>query len=495
MKIYKTADRCVLHKKSLDDNRIYVNSSEGNSLFFDNGKLSFENYEVNRTLGRFFCIGGKTYRRIEISSGDEITYLLINGQGEELILPQRFIKKMSLSFNYGYPKRQDVYVFRDFNSDWKLNTIVFNCLDNNVISESLDKYYSKLMDGFIYGYDDKKHCYIKRDIKLNKVWEQEVITSATSAISNIKSHNTVVSFIGPEISQFYMENTISKYKQSGGTLIGFNDDNGDIMWQLPIPEAIDDIGLYHGKIYVGIYNKILIVDPQSGDVVKSIATNTSLPGYRVSAAHIFVDDSYIYFTHAEDELLLIYDLSSYALLYTVPMPTGYRIKGHQFTDPNTGKHYFTLDNRTQDVADFPSLEVDPLNLSTQIEFEKEPEKTIELVVVASDELEHEIVINMHSSSLDDALRFGEIYTRDSASHHGFNHGGRTYGTRQPTPTFNGVIRFILSGCDEDQGLVLERLAMMEKRFTHWNEHEILGKGMYACTDKFKPVQLITKFNA
>ncbi|MFS1439115.1 PQQ-binding-like beta-propeller repeat protein [Shewanella sp. 10N.286.48.A6] len=495
MKIYKTENNCHLHISSLDSTKIYINDGVGVSYLFKNGTLSLENYEIEHKLGFFFNICGKDFRQVDYTNEENGTCKLISKNGEVIDFPDIFVDYLcpvsmasysdELFFSYvsNYPKWR------------KSSLVIYNFLTKSITTKSSNSIFSKLIDEHVYGYERLEQKFIKRDLLLQTVWATDLNYSGRRTSTPIKWKGVVISFIGPEISENFVENTVSKLKESGGTLTGFNDDNGDIMWQLPIPEAIDALGLYHGKIYVAIYDKILIIDPQSGDVVTSIATNTALPGYRVSAAHIFVDGSYIYFTHAEDELLLIYDLNSYALLYTVPMPTGYRIKGHQFTDPNTGKHYFTLDNRTQDVADFPSLEVDPLNLSTQIEFEKEPEKTIELVVVASDELEHEIVINMHSSSLDDALRFGEIYTRDSASHHGFNHGGRTYGTRQPTPTFNGVIRFILSGCNEDQDLVLERLAMMEKRFTHWNEHEILGKGMYACTDKFKPVQLITKFNA
>ncbi|MEZ9142022.1 MULTISPECIES: hypothetical protein [unclassified Shewanella] len=495
MKIYKTADSCEFHINPFDTYTIYIYGGEGCSYFFKNGRLSIENYEVIRTLGNFFSICGVSFRRLDVANGRKEICSLVDESFKALDVPELFIESMFSSLMAEYSDELFFSYVSNYPEWRKSSLVIYNFLTKSITTKSSNSIFSELIDEHVYGYERLEQKFIKRDLQLQTVWATDLNYSGRRTSTPIKWKGIVISFIGPEISENFVENTVSKLKESGGTLTGFNDDCGEIMWQLPIPEAIDDLGLYHGKIYVAIYDKILIVDPQSGNVVTSIATNTALPGYRVSAAHIFVDDSYIYFTHAEDELLLIYDLNSYALLYTVPMPTGYRIKGHQFTDPNTGKHYFTLDNRTQDVADFPSLEVDPLNLSTQIEFEKEPEKTIELVAVASDELEHEIVINMHSSSLDDALRFGEIYTRDSASHHGFNHGGRTYGTRQPTPTFNGVIRFILSGCNDDKALVLERLAMMEKRFTHWNEHEILGKGMYACTDKFKPVQLITKFNA
>jgi hypothetical protein len=485
MKIYKTADECRFHEKN--EGKVYISGCEGNSLFFDNGKISFENYEVHKTLGRFFCIGGNFYRRIEITLDEETTYSLINDSGKAFNLPETIIKKMyssSISSVNGY----EAFIFRVRNKGVN-TTFVFDFLSSSMIGESLDSFYSCILDGFVYGFDGKNHCFIKRDINLNKIWEQEVITSAAYAILNLKFHNRVISFIGPETSEF----DLNTRRENGGILTGFSDETGMIVWELPIPEAIDDLGLYHDKLYVAIYDKLLIIDPETGDILTSIATNTSLPSYRVTSAHVFVDDSYIYFTHAEDELLLIYDLNSHELLYTIPMPQGYRIKGHHFTDNMTGKHYFTMHNLTQDVASFPSLEVDPLNFSTQVEFESEPDYTIELVAINHEPLAHEVVIKMQSSRLDDALRYGEIYTRDSASHHGYNHGGRTFGGRQPTPSFNGVVRFILSGCHEDEHLVLEKLSMMEKRFVHWNERYPGAKGMYACIDKFKPVQLITEY--
>lgn len=53
-------------------------------------------------------------------------------------------------------------------------------------------------------------------------------------------------------------------------------------------------------------------------------------------------------------------------------------------------------------------------------------------------------------------------------------------------TFNGVIRFICSGCEKSDEEIKRHLAIMEKRFELWNENE----GFYACTDKKVMTRLI-----
>jgi hypothetical protein len=493
MKIYKASDECRFYINSFDSATVYINGGAGCSYIFKRGKLILENYEVNRTLGLFFSICGESFRRVDVRSGDENSSSLINSDFQMLDVPELFVRSMFPDLMTDYSNEVFFSYFGDYPDRRDSNLVIYNFTDKSIIKKSSKSIFSRLINEHVYGYERIEKQFIKRDLKLSTIWAAAIDYSGRVTSMPIKVNKCIVCFFGPESDKSYVENTVSKYSELGGDLIGFNDDNGDVVWQFPIPEAIDDIGLFHDKIFVAVYDHFLIIAPETGEVLAKVATHTSFPVNRVSAAHVFVDDTYIYYTHAEDELLLIYALNNYELRYTVPMPKGYRIKGHQFTDVNTGKHYFTLNNLTQDAADFPSLEIDPMQLDGPVLFEKEPEKTFELIAVADAPSEHEIVIKMQSSSLDDALRFGEIYTRDSASHHGFNHSGRTYGGRQPTPTFNGVIRFVLSGCIEDKAHVLEKLSMMEKRFTHWNEHDINGKHMYACTDKYKAVSLITEY--
>ena len=51
---------------------------------------------------------------------------------------------------------------------------------------------------------------------------------------------------------------------------GFNDENGAVVWQLEIPQAIDDMCLHQDKLYIAIYDQIQVIDPQYQRFLKII---------------------------------------------------------------------------------------------------------------------------------------------------------------------------------------------------------------------------------
>jgi hypothetical protein len=169
------------------------------------------------------------------------------------------------------------------------------------------------------------------------------------------------------------------------------------------------------------------------------------------------------------------------------LPDEFHPRAHKFYNKHTEKHYFSLHNKSQFVAQAPILEIDPTDLDSPIEFEQEPEIKVELT--ASKENAQELVITMNTSSLDDALRFGEIYTRDHAQWHSYNYMGMSFADRKPTKNFNGIIRFIYSGCEQKADVVNKHLRVMEKRFATWNENE----GFYSFTNKDQLTKLIAEY--
>jgi hypothetical protein len=190
--------------------------------------------------------------------------------------------------------------------------------------------------------------------------------------------------------------------------------------------------------------------------------------------------------------LFIYNASTYQLVNKLVAPKGYNIRGCSFTDKLTGKHYFSVRNRSQYVARSALLELDPNNLTDEITLEQDPEHTIELVPSADNENELELEITLNCASLDDALRFGEIYTRDYAQWHSHAAVSRTFAGREANPNFNGIVRFIYSGSEKSADVVKEHLAIMEKRFARW----IDGEGFYAqpsTSNKNELTRLIAEY--
>jgi hypothetical protein len=274
--------------------------------------------------------------------------------------------------------------------------------------------------------------------------------------------------------------------------MGFNDVDGSVAWRLTIPNAVDAIKQVGKQLIIASLAKVLIVNTQTGKVEHTIETGAATPTYRVSAINLHVDEQYIYYTNAAENSLFIYNASTYQQVKKIAIPEGYNIRGCSVTDKLTGKHYFSVRNRSQYVARSALLELDPNNLTDEITLEQEPEHTIELVPSADNENELELEITLNCASLDDALRFGEIYTRDYAQWHSHAAVSRTFAGREANPNFNGIVRFIYSGSEKSADVVKEHLAIMEKRFARW----IDGEGFYAqssTSNKNELTRLIAEY--
>lgn len=130
-------------------------------------------------------------------------------------------------------------------------------------------------------------------------------------------------------------------------------------------------------------------------------------------------------------------------------------------------------------------------MDEELEFEEEPDTGIHLRASPDYVNENELVINLRSESLDDALRFGEIYTRDETQRYSYNYMKMIFQDRpfMPEKKFNGVIRYVYSGCSMATDIVIEHLRVMEKRFEKWNAKA----GFYSCVDRNKLTRLIAEY--
>jgi outer membrane protein assembly factor BamB len=486
MKIYRTAEGLVLHHHPQNKSDLHVIGGKAGSFRFVDSKLRYEEYKVNQELGRFYAIDGDIYRQVENNK-----VLLVNDDGEEPALPDIFKRALSECL----PKIKEDGTFAVYLSNhpkkFKSSLAVFDCIKQSFVSAPISAIFHSFIDEHIYGYDRKMSEIFKVSTQLEYIWAYKLDFKPVSGRTKkpLKYHDVVVTFTGPKESHRDNVNGTQVKTFSGGYLLGLSDADGSVVWQQDMPNAIDGIFIYNDILYVTVMADIFIINPLTGEELHCIHTQCLEPADRSKANSSYVDNHSIYFTSYEDGILLIYDAVSYELIKTVKLPQNYHIDSYQFTDETTGKLYFSLTNNTQFVAKWPVLEVDPNNLDTEVEFEPEPDKTIELVPVSDEKEEHELVITMTTPSLDDALRFGEIYTRDLAQWHSHNYMGMTFNDRQPTATFNGVIRFVYSGCEKDAATVNEHLRVMEKRFELWNEKE----GFYSCVDKNQLTRLVAQY--
>lgn len=495
MKIYKTAHSFSI---TFQKNRLCVNASDAGKFYFDSGKVTYIAYSEKPVPYRYFKFRQQWY--IEHVTERVIPFSFIPYKNKKITLKDLLGNELDLP-------AEKIYCIINSDSDVEHDQFVTDISDYpNKGDDSLALYNSNTdlfssaefslfgwvyRCNFFYGYNFLENELIKVDSNFDKIWLFEPSFDPVGPAKLVITDNKIVAFLGPKTEARNLVNGRSQYTFSGGVLVGLNDSDGSLAWEMEIPKAVDNYQLVDGILYVAALNEVLLINPKNGELINSIDTDTTEPFDRSLGPSVYVDESFIYYSHYDDAVILIYDKSSLALQRRIELPPGYYAKGHNFHDEVSGKQYFTLANRTQYVAQGPVLEIGPQNLDEEVEFEQEPNSEIKLQASPDNADEQELVIRLTSESLDDALRFGEIYTRDEAQRYSYNYVDMTFQDRpfMPEKSFNGVIRFIYSGCDQGAEVVNKHLRVMEKRFAKWNEKE----GFFACTDKKKPTCLIAEY--
>lgn len=460
------------------------NGGRAGDFVFESPIIKYTNYLQANTF-YFYQILGKLYRWTLVNEKTNF----LDENGISLDLPEQFLEAI-LSY-YPLDRASDCFVGRLDNTPkrFKTSLAIFDCVNKTIVHRPIRTYNYILMDDFVYGFDEVNKELFKLNLQLEHVWTYKPEIDFLSSKTPIKYNNIIVSSLGPQQENRQLVEGKGHYSFSGGLIVGLNDADGSLVWKLDILNAADQMLLADDTLYVASLNEILLVSPESGQVIHIIDTQTSTPVDRDFGLTLYVDQSYIYYSHYDDALILIYDVNTYELVKRIELPEGYHAHQHNFYDKQTGKQYFSLYNRTQYVAQQPILEIDLSDLDSPIEFEQEPEMEVELITSQENSEEQELLITMKTPSLDDALRFGEIHTRDYAQWHSFNHMGMTFADRKPTENFNGIIRFIYSGCDQPADVVKQHLAMMEQRFEEWNAKE----GFYSHIDKQQLTKLIATY--
>lgn len=490
MKIRKTADEFGL---SYQDNNLCVDACAAGEFFMENGTLTYIHYSQRPVPYRYFEFQQQCY--IECLTETVIPSSFIPYKNKQITLKDTTGKPLALSpekiyciINNLNLDNNSVYAayMWDFPEEGEESLVLFDAISDKLLTLQVDIYGITYKKGYFYGFDGQTKELVKFDNKLTKKWSYKV---EVKVFDILICNNTLVSFVGPTAENRELINGRGQHSFSGGELVGLNDIDGAVVWKREIPNAVDEMKLMNEILYVVSADKILLLSPDSGELITLIDTQTAMPFRRERALSIYIDHSFIYYAHYEQGVILIYDVISYELIKRVELPDGYHPRYHDFFDEKNDKQYFSLHNLTQYGARYPTLEIDLNNLDTAIEIEQEPNMHVELVTSKESSDEQELVITMNTTSLDDALRFGEIHTRDYAQWHSYHRMGMTFADRKPCENFNGIIRFIYSGSDESVEIVNQHLTVMEQRFAEWNSTE----GFYANTDKNQLTKLIATY--
>jgi hypothetical protein len=498
MKIIKCVDSLAVYNHPKPNTQQQQRLYAGNG-YFKNGQYYYQVYNDEFKYSQFYLIDKQVYRQViklPINfSGDKTTSLL-NDEGKQPNLPEFFLDTITEKhvFPCNIINNKFTASLRNYPEKRDKSLVIFDLGSQQ--SKSMPSYslFNRIVNNALYSMEDRDRTLLKRDFNLNTVWQYNIDSPASflSLEYAFVDDGLFITFIGPAETNAQVINGIAEEGFSGGELMGFNDVDGSVAWRLTIPNAVDAIKQVGQQVIIASLAQVLIVDSQTGKIEHTIETATATPTYRELAINLHVDEQYIYYTNAAENSLFIYNASTYQQVKKIAIPEGYNIRGCSVTDKLTGKHYFSVRNRSQYVARSALLELDPNNLTDEITLEPEPEHTIELVPSADNENELELEITLNCASLDDALRFGEIYTRDYAQWHSHAAVSRTFAGREANPNFNGIVRFIYSGSEKSADVVKEHLAIMEKRFARW----IDGEGFYAqpsTSNKNELTRLIAEY--
>ncbi|WP_444917512.1 hypothetical protein [Microbulbifer sp. JMSA003] len=489
MKIYSFCEPAFVHCHPSSIDPLYVLAGEGGSFKLIDGKVIYEGYLSDYTCLNFYLIHGEVYRKY--LRFDEVIFS--NDSGKRLDLPQEFLDVVRPYDPFVGEESKFLATILNYPEKFRNSLGLFDVCSKTFVSKEMRSISSVLINGFAYGFDAEEKYFFKCDSALQKVWAYSPSFASKKAKTPLLIDNIIITFIGPEVESRQLVKGRSHCVFGGGVLVGLNDEDGSLIWKYEVSNAVDSYQLFGGVLYVVSLNEILLINTANGELINSIDTETSVPVDRFFGPSLYIDNSTIYYSHYDDGVILVFDRGSLALLRRIEMPSGYHVRGHDFHDRASGKQYFSLVTHTQYVAQGPVLEVDPQHLDEVLEFESKPDMDIKLDYSPDNAAEKELVIRITCDSLDDALRFGEIYTRDEAQRYSFNYMEMRFQDRPftPEPSFNGIIRFQYSGCSQSKELVEEHLSVMEKRFSKWAE----DRGFYSCTDKNQLTQLKAEYVA
>ena len=329
---------------------------------------------------------------------------------------------------------------------------------------------------YIYGFDKSKKIFFCLGVDGDIIWEWKNMKGgfffhfgSSRILTPCIANDFVICYFGTtDVNRFFVDGHQSiDYKNSYTVVLDKN--SGKLIWDLELEFKVDDYIVEGGFLYICHYREILVYDLSTGTLLFKKPLPMS-EGMRVRTIrdNILnkVDDGF-FFCDAAAQTIVVLDknLKDRAL---IQLPEGWTPRELQYHDAETGKLYFHLDNFSRDnkyVCRTAVLILDKNNLNTSPQLET-PNANIKESLKDGEDGKKELWIEIDCPSLDDALRFGELYTRDYSWYYGKTLMDLRY---EENKDFNGKVHFRYSGSAAPREEIDEKLKLMEKRFAWWNE--------------------------
>ena len=455
MKIYCAANENQSIKVWFSHRKLSMNLSDGTTGYIFKDSYVFQNYSNEM---EFIDVNKSHIGQIEYLKSN-LNDKFIFGDKEEIV-ESLGLNPSSIFFD----KHGNIYGFKKGKKIRESVSFSYFCDHFYTVQPPMVPFIEN--QGFLYGIARRKSL-AKFEQNLTKIWVFEVpyeVDLYSPTTMPIIHNNKVLCFLGPTGAH-------GTYNE-GGLLVGLDDNTGELIWQKEFVNALDTTCIDEGILYVGTFEGVYLLNPETGETLNFISSGHSEQTKTCRGrGYAEIVGNLIYYTHEASFTLTIFDKTSLEQVKQYQLPDSIRPSKHLFTHPKTGVMYFYGFQDKIDIGGSYLLELNPADSATQVCFEEKPTISHEFVPTEADANECELVITIDTPSLDDAIRYGEIVTRDLAKQHGDTvaepQAWEIRYNRYPDKRFNGTIKVIFKGCVAESELINERLAVFEQRFINW----------------------------
>ncbi len=477
MKIIRACDNLYIKYDAIDEKLVAYDTS-GNLYQYSDQHLKYVDY-ANEAICYVACVKYKdqfyrVYKNAYTSTKAVLNgeLVLLNRDGEKCCAKPETIVSLVIQGEYNINQRYFAYS-EDGASLEDDSTLIlsdtqedeFVCVTSNVrhIAICQERVIGVEFSGVIIAYD----------MQLNTLWTNRQYPNIVGARGSARSRTPtdigsgVLLNIGSRVSEQTYTDGVTKNTPKEGVIACFDITNGQVLWERILEYAVDDIMFHKQKVFVSSYTYIYVLSPDTGDIIHQIHTPVTrkvwLP---VHGPELHIDGDYLFFPSNEDNCLLVYHLSTYELVQRIDFPEYWAPISFHFKDPCTGDLYFNLMLGVQGAPYKDRnalLQLNPKDIATPIEIEQCPNLTVALRPAPDDASKEELWVEIHTPSLDDALRFGEWHIQNEAYIQGYSQPYHC----EPNPKFNGEVHFKYSGADQSPEVIQEMLTRLCRRFNEW----------------------------
>lgn len=491
MKIISTSGSFSLHRNPLESGREYIFCDSGCIYNWESSQLQISHYSATSGKGRYFSFQNNTYQEVIDLKTKEQTYTNIKDDDDIYKIDDAY----KPFFEYGPPTTNldEYFVAHVFSEDFESCLYLCNISTKHKVRLPVKSVTGEIYQNSVFVLDKRNSNFTKLGFDGDILWSYDFDFRASSPqISNNANSEDkdIFLFYGSRSKESEPDKYGMKFKSKGGLLLALNRSTGDENWSTELADGLFDIETGADYLYILSGSNLLLISKNSGEIYRNIELGFD-PYYHVGAFSqptFFIDDTYIFISSPRDERFVIIDKVTLDIKEDIKLPAGCIVGKYDFTSSVSGKYYFRMLVNLRDVSNSPALEVDRNNIHSDITLEEEPEHIIKMV--ESTESGKEVRIEINNSTIDNVIRFGEIYAQDEAHRYSHNYIGRSFVGREFTPEleFNGIIRLRVVNCIGSIDKIEEYLRTMEERFDQWND----SQGCYSCVDKNQLTKLITE---